>query len=174
MLRGKLDAGGSKDGVDAGGENANLLRSAFKREVNFGAFAAADPVALHGAHFFRPALKVVEAGEEFVGVSGDAEEPLLQIALLDDGIFVTPATAVDDLLVGEDGCALRAPVDLALFAVDEAFLIHAEEEPLVPAIVVGQAGGDFSGPIVAEAETQHLALHGGDVGERPLARGVLF
>ncbi len=146
MLRRKLNAGGAENGVDAGGEDANLFRAAFESEIDFRAFAAADPVALHGAHFFRPAFELVQAVEQLIRVGGDAEEPLLEIALLDDGVFVTPAAAVDDLLVGEHGGALRAPVDLALLAVDQALLIHAQEEPLVPAIVVGQAGGDFRLP----------------------------
>ncbi len=90
-------------------------------------------------------------------------------------LFVTPAAAVDDLLVGEDGGAVGAPVDFGLFAVREAGLEHPEEEPLVPAVVVGQAGGDLGGPVVAEAHAAHLLAHVGDVGERPLARGdVVF
>ena len=81
-----------------------------------------------------------------------------------------PAAAVHHLLVGQHGGALRAPVHLALLAVDQPFLVHAQKEPLVPAVVLGQAGGDFGGPVVAQAQAQHLPLHGGDVAERPLAR----
>ena len=101
---------------------------------------------------------------------GDAQEPLFQIALLHLSVFVPPAAAVDHLLVGQHRGALRAPVHLALLAVDEAFLIHAQEKPLVPAVVLGQTRGDFGGPVVAQPKAQHLPLHGGDVAERPLAR----
>ncbi len=78
----------------------------FDREINLGAFAAADPVALHGAHFFRPAVELVEAVEQLLRIRGDAEEPLHQVALLHDRVFVPPAAAVDDLLIGEHGGAL--------------------------------------------------------------------
>ncbi len=102
-------------------------------------------------------------------VGRDAQEPLFEVALLDNRVFVAPAAAVDDLFVGEHGAALGAPVDLALLAIDKAALVHAEEEPLVPAVVVGEAGGDFAGPVEAHAQAAELALHAGDVGEGPLA-----
>jgi hypothetical protein len=169
VFRCNLDAGRAEDGVDPRGEDGDLgaVGSGAGRvrdhKVDIGAFGAADPVALHGANFFGPAFERVEAGEEFVGVSGDAEEPLGEVALLDEGVFVTPAAAADDLLVGEDGGAERAPVDLAFLAVSEAGLEHFEEEPLVPAVIVGQAGGDFGRPVEAHAEALELRLHCGDV-----------
>ncbi len=76
----------------------------------------------------------------------------------------------DDLLVGQHGGAFRTPVDFALLAISQAFLVELEKEPLIPAVVIGQAGGDFAGPVVGEAEALHLRLHFGDVAERPLAR----
>ena len=48
--------------------------------------------------------------------------------------------------------------------------MELEKEPLVPAIVIGQAGRDFAGPVVGEAKAVHLRLHFCDVAERPLAR----
>ncbi len=88
---------------------------------------------------------------------------------------MAPAAAVHHLLVGQHRGALRAPVHLALLAVDQALLIHAQEKPLVPAVVLGQAGGHLGRPVVAQAEPLHLPLHGGDVGKRPLARrGVVL
>ena len=81
-----------------------------------------------------------------------------------------PAAAVHHLLVRQYRGALRAPVDLAFLAVDQPLLVHAQEEPLVPAVVLGQAGGDLGSPVVPQAEPLHLPLHGGDVTEGPLAR----
>ncbi len=123
-----------------------------EEEVDFGSLAAADPVALHGADLLRPAVEFVEAIEEFLGISGDAIEPLHEVTLLDEGVLMAPATAIDDLLVGKDSGALGAPVNFALFAIGQALFIHAQEEPLVPAVVVGQAGGDLCGPVVTETE----------------------
>ena len=177
MFGGELEGGGAEDGVDAGGEDGDAHRvgAVVDGEGDLRAFAAADPVALHGAHLLGPAVEGVEAGEEFVGVAGDAEEPLRQVALLDQGVFVPPAAAVHDLLIGEHGAADWAPVDLALLAVGEAGPEHLEEEPLVPAVVVGQTGGDLARPVEAHAKTAELLLHGGDVRQRPLARGdVVF
>ena len=152
VFGGEDDAGGAVDGVDAGGEDADFLVRAGEGEIDFGAFAAADPVALHGAHLGGPAgLELVHVVEKLVGVGGDAEEPLVEFALFDGGGFVTPAAAVDDLFIGEDGGAFRAPVDERGLAVGESALVHAQEEPLVPAVILGRTGGDFAVPVVGEA-----------------------
>ena len=112
MLGCKLDGRSAKDGIDAGGEDgdavaAGNVAAAGNGEVDVGSFAAADPVGLHGADLVGPALELPEAVEKLVGVAGDAEEPLGEVALLNDGIFVTPAAAAHHLLVGENGLALR-------------------------------------------------------------------
>ena len=49
------------------------------REVDLGADAAADPVALHQLDRVGP-VEQVEVGEQPVGVRGDAQHPLLQRA----------------------------------------------------------------------------------------------
>ncbi len=86
-----------------------------------------------------------------------------------------PAAAIDDLLVGQHGGAERTPVHLALLAEGEAVLQHAQEEPLRPTVVVGQAGSDLRLPVIAQAQAAHLAAHVGYVLERPLAgRGLVF
>src|SRR5207302_905785 len=87
----------------------------------------ADPIALHGDDAVGPgAFQFFQIFKELIGVVSGLEEPLLDFARLDEGVFVAPAVAaVDDLLVGQHGAALRAPVDAALFAVGEATLEHA-------------------------------------------------
>ncbi len=110
MLRCKLHARRAENSIDARGKDANLLRAAFDGEINLRALAAANPVALHGAYFFRPAVELVEAVEQLLRVGGDAKEPLHQIAQLDNGVLMPPAAAIDDLLVGEHSGAFGAPV----------------------------------------------------------------
>jgi len=179
MLGRELHRGCAEDGIDARGEDtdgcasraeAAVILRVIEFEIDQGTFAPADPVALHSANFFGPAAELIEITQQFVGVLGDAEEPLLELALLDQRILVTPTAAVDDLFVGKHGAALRAPVDSAFLAIRQSFFVELKKEPLVPAVVVGQAGSDFAGPVVGEAEALHLHLHFGDVAERPLAR----
>ena len=99
--------GRSKNRVNAGGEDADSggLESGVvcgvEREVDLGPFAAADPVALHGAHLLGPTIELIEPVEKLLRVCRDAVEPLLEIALLDGVIFMTPAAAVDHLLIGK-------------------------------------------------------------------------
>ena len=171
VLRGEDDAGGAVDGIDAGGEDADGRAGAIEVEIDFGAFGAADPVALHGEDALGPAaFELRHVVEELVGVVGDFEEPLFEGALFDGGIFVAPAAAIDHLLVGQHGGAFGAPVDERALAVGEAALQHLEEEPLVPAIVFGLAGGNFAVPIVAEGEAAMGLFHRGDILQGPLAR----
>ncbi len=77
---------------------------------------AADPVALHQPHFFRPTLQTVQRIEQLFGVIGDLEEPLREFTLLDDRAG-TPAAAVHDLLIGEHGVVYRVPIDFGFLAV---------------------------------------------------------
>ena len=175
MFRRQLQRGRAEDGVHARGEDGDLVACrpslAVKLEIHQRAFAAANPVALHGADFFRPAGQLVQTLQQFVGVIGDAQEPLLQLALLDQRGLVPPAAAVGQhLLVGQHGGALRTPVHLALLAIGQPALQELQEEPLVPAVVIRQAGGDFLRPVVGKAQALHLRLHLGDVAQRPLAR----
>ena len=166
-------AGRAVDSVDARGEDADGSE-ALDVEIDFRALAAADPVALHGEDALGPAaFELGDVFEEFVGVGGGAEEPLFERALFDGGVFVTPAAAIDNLLIGEHGGAFGAPVDEGLFAVGESAFEHAEEEPLVPAIIIGLAGGDFAVPVVGEGEAAVGALHFLNVGEGPFAGRAL-
>ena len=111
VLGGQHHEGGAEDGVDAGGEDADGLL-AFDREVDLGPRGAADPVPLLDEHAVRPA-QGRHVVEELVLVGGDAQEPLVELALLHDAV-AAPAGPALGLLVGEDGLAGRAPVDLGL------------------------------------------------------------
>ena len=151
--------------------SGNLTRAPSDRPIQFRCI-----VSTFSGHSVRRRSAAVE---QLVGVVRDAEEPLLELARRDRRA-AAPAAAVDDLLVGEHGLAARAPVDVRPLAVREAALEHLQEQPLVPVVVVGQAGGDLALPRVADAEALQLPLHVGDVLERPrlgvdvvLDRGVL-
>src|SRR4051794_36321217 len=122
MLGRKLHAGSAVNGVYARGEDGDLGATALDGEVHVRTFTAPDPVALHGADFFRPVLQLLKVLQELFGVFRDTQEPLLEVALLDDRVLVTPAASADHLLIGEDSATLRTPVHLALFAVSEAAL----------------------------------------------------
>ena len=75
-----------------GGENLNggLASGAVprqQRKAHPGTLGPPNPVALHRQHFFGPAdQSASSAVEQFVGVGGDAEEPLLQLARGHDGV----------------------------------------------------------------------------------------
>src|SRR6266853_1885468 len=162
MRRGEDDGACAIDGVDARGENLDGLDASNigYREPHTRADGFADPIALHGDDAIGPgAFEFFQIFKELIGVVSGLQKPLLDFTGLDEGVLVAPAVAaVDDLLVGQHGAALGAPVDATLFAIGEGTLEHAQKKPLIPTIVLGIAGGDFAPPIVTEAETAQHAL----------------
>ena len=159
----------AEEGVGPRREHGDRRVEALDPKLDLGAARSSDPVALHRLDAVGPVRQLVETREQAVGVMRDAQEPLRQIAQL-DGVARTLAAPVHDLLVGEHGAASRAPIDGRLLAVREAALPHAQEEPLVPAVVVRVAGSELLGPVVEQAERSELLLHPRDVGQRVLAR----
>ncbi len=160
MLGRQQDEVGSEDRVDAGREDLDVI------ELEPRALGSSDPVALHREHFLGPLRECLGAGEQFVGVLRDPEEPLFEVTGR-DGRAAAPAGAVHNLLVGEHGVAARAPVHARPPLVGDPALEHLQEDPLIPAVVLGRAGGELALPGVADADPLELALHVGDVLERP-------
>ena len=178
VLGGDGHVGDAEQRVRTGGVDAERA-AAFDFELDLEALGAADPVLLHQPHALGPARHVGERTEQVVGVLRDAEVVHRDLALLDQRAR-TPAATVDHLLVGEHSLVHRVPVDGTGLAIRDALLEHSQEQPLVPAVVVRPAGGDFTRPVDAEAERLQLPLHVSDVVVGPLRgrhtvrhRGVL-
>ncbi len=165
VFRGQQDEGRAIDGVDARGEDLDARVAAGDRERDAGALGSADPVALHHDDLLGPLRQRLEAGQQFVRVLGDPEEPLFQLPR-HDRRPAPPAGAVDDLLVGQDGVVDGTPVDGRAPAVCQPALEHLQEDPLVELVVIGQTRRDLALPGVADAQTLQLPFHVGDVGER--------
>jgi hypothetical protein len=102
-----------------------------------------------------------EVLEQPVGVVGDLEEPLLELAdlHLEAAALAAP---VDDLLVGEHGLVVGTPLDRGLLAVGQAGLVELEEDPLRPAVVLGLVGAELARPVDRDAPLAELALELGD------------
>jgi hypothetical protein len=147
MLGGDGDIGDAEQRVGACREDLEhrlaILVAFVQGEVDLDAEALADPVALHGLHPLGPAGQVVEFAQEFFRIGGDAEEIHGDVAFLDQGTGA-PAAAVDDLFVGEHRVVDRVPVHRGHLFIDQAFFEQAGEQPLLPAVVVRLAGGQFA------------------------------
>ena len=122
---------------------AGRCRRLVEREANQQTLAASDPVALHQPHLVGPAVQRIERVQQFLRVLRDLEDPLIHLALFDDGAR-TPAAAVDHLLVGEHRHVDRVPVDLALLALGEAGAQEVVEHFLLVPVVGGIAGGELA------------------------------
>ena len=163
------EEGRTVQGVGTRREDRDGALASFDLEVDVGADGAADPVALHPDDLLRPeALELVQVVEQAIGVVGDLEVPLRELLLHDLGAAAL-APAVHDLLVGEHGLVVRAPVDRALLAVGQVALVQALEQPLVPAVVLGVARVEDARPVVRRAVLAEALLVLRDVLVGPLA-----
>ena len=166
MLGREHHEGGAPQRVGAGGEHLQRV-APLGPERHVGAFAAPDPVGLQGTDALRP-VDSVEA-QQLLGVAGDAQEPLLQIALDHRrGATLAVAPLPHHLFARHGGVAVGAEVHRGMAAVGEAAGEQLEKEPLRPAVVLGIGGGGLALPIPHRAHAAKLAAHAVDVGVGPL------
>ncbi len=116
MLRREHHEGRAPQRIGAGGEYLDDHRLADLRslKIHRRAFAPADPVGLQGLDRLGP-VDAVEV-QQFIGIFGGLEEPLLQV-LLDDRRAAAFAVTViaPDLLARQGRVAVRAPVHRQTF-----------------------------------------------------------
>ncbi len=157
------------DDVVGGRLGGNVAVLVAQHEIDLGAFGAADPVRLLLLHALRPAVELIEIVEELLRVVGDLEVPLREVALLHLGI-APPATALGDLLVGQNGLAARAPVHRAVATLHQSALPELQEDPLAPAVIFRIACHDGAIPVVGKAHALERFALRVDVGVGPLRR----
>ena len=155
----------SPQGVGPGGKDLERIPG-FRPERHLRAFAAPDPVLLHGLDPLGPLdLSIVE---QLVGIRGGLEKPLVQL-FFDHGRIAALAVAVvaPHLLAGQRRITARAEIDRRKLAIDKAHLVHFHKEPLGPAIVAGQAGHSLAPPVKHRSHGPELLAHVLDVLDRP-------
>ncbi len=112
--------GGAEDGVRPGREDRQRLGSSLDLEANLRALGSADPILLHEPDLLRPALEGGQRLQQLLGIVGDLEEPLRELALLHRRAGA-PALAVDHLLIGEHGLVDLIPADVCFLAMVAMF-----------------------------------------------------
>ena len=183
MLRRQHHERGPEDSVGASGVDPDRcplvcrsvgppVRRSADREDQLRPLRPSQPVPLRRRRALRPVHLglVVEIGQQPVGVLGDPEEPLLQRPLLHHRAAPL-AAAVDDLLVGEHGLVLGAPVDRGRLLVGLPRLQELEEDPLGPLVVARVGGRELVPPVEHPADPAELAAEVLDV-LRDQDRGV--
>jgi hypothetical protein len=170
MLRREDHEGRPEQRVRASREDADLVATGLlivggDLELDLGAFRAADPVRLLDLDRLGP----VDPGEveQFVRVCGRAQEPLLEVALLDERA-APPAVTVGPLdLLARQGPVVRAPIHGGHRAVGEPRLQEPKEHPLVPLVVRRVRGDDLLRPVEGGAHRAELSAHVLHVLHRP-------
>ena len=140
------------DGVGARGEDihpaiVNQFAAAspdVMREGKTNAFGLADPVFLHQLDALGPAGQSgLDLLQQLIGVVCDLEVIPRNFALFHFGAGA-PAFAVNHLFIGQHGLIDGVPIDDLGLAVGNAFFQHLQEQPLVPLVVTGIAGGNLA------------------------------
>ncbi len=134
-------------------EDGDVLVELGDPELDLGALRAADPVALHRLDAVGP-LDLLQVVEQFVGVRRRLEEPLVEVLRHDLGAAVLAAPVVH-LLVRQHDLVDRAPLDGRALPVREPRAEQLQEEPLVPAVVLGLVGRDQAIPVESPAHPLH-------------------
>ena len=115
----------------------------------------------------------VEVVEQAVGVVGDPEEPLLELARPRPGCRSARSGRRSTCSLASTVGVLGAPLHRRLGAVGEAALEQLEEDPLGPAVVRGLVGGELAASSRSRCPSAGTAAEGGDRAARSRRRGVL-
>ena len=172
VFSGNSHIGCAHERIGTGRIHVQRLFFAFERvgEGDVHTFGAADPVLLHAADLLGPAFKLGEVVEKLLRVLRDAEVVARDFTLFNQ-CAGAPAAAFNHLFVGQHSLVDRVPVHNLGLAVGDALFEHLQEEPLIPAVVFGFAGCEFTRPVKGETERFHLRLHVSNVAVGPGGRG---
>jgi len=158
MLGGDHRVGDAETGVGSRGEDAQDVTGVDRQgQVELDTLAAPDPVTLHGLHPFGP-LEGVDVIEEFFGVVGDLEEPLLEVSPLHQVARAVTGTVGVDLFIRQHRMTAGAPVDRCLSAIGQTGLEERQEDRLCPLDVGGVVRVDLATPVEDGAEAHHRGL----------------
>ena len=127
---------------------------------------AADPIGLHQAHFFRPALQSVQRAQQLFRMVRDFQKPLRQLFLLDRRARA-PALAVNHLLIGQHGLVDRVPIDRAFAPLHQTGVKEIQKHGLFMGVIRSVASGELARPINRQAELFQLRPHGVNIGVSP-------
>ena len=199
MFRRQHHVGGAVKRVRSRGEYPDFF--VVDLEIDFRAFASADPVSLEQFDSLRP-IEAFKFINQSLRVSGNAQHPLPHRPS-DDGKSTDLAFAINHFFVRQNGAKLRTPVHqhignvseanfiriLAAISLDrlglvrfriEPRIINLEKNPLRPFEVTRIGGVDFTLPIIGETDPLQLrfefgnVLAGGDSGMLAALDRVLF
>src|SRR6516165_3657643 len=165
--------------VGSGSENANLLIHVLNFEIDFRAYASADPVALEQFDSFGP-IKSCEFVEQSLRIRSDTQHPLPHRSSYDREA-ANFAFSSHNFLICQDCAQLRTPVHWNVSNVSksnavrigsaisgnrlssicfrvEPGVVDLEENPLRPFVISRVRRVDFPFPIVGKTDARQLTL----------------
>ena len=88
-----------------------------QNEIDFSADRSANPISLHLLYRLRPTLKLIKIVQKLLGIVGNLEIPLGQIALFHSAM-ATPAFTFGNLFVSQNRLTIRAPIHRRVATLD--------------------------------------------------------
>ena len=156
--------------LGTGAEHTHRFVAALDRKVDVGTFGSPDPIALHGQDFRWPSvLELRHVVEQSLGVVGDLEKPMRErpFGHLRPAPF---AAACDDLLVGQHGLVVGAPIHRGISTIGQSAFVQPQEQPLVPAVVLQIAGMQAGAPVEGDPQPPKRIRLRLDIGVGPIPR----
>ena len=158
----------SHDSIRARCKNSQRRMTLFHRNIKVYPFRSSNPVPLHGFDRFRPTWKVVQFIQQFVRVSGSADEPLWNFPSFDYCSRAPPSSVAIHLFICKHRLFYWIPVNGSHFAICQILFNQTRKKPLLPLVVFGSTSCQFTRPVICEAESLQLAFHVGDILVSPL------
>ena len=157
MLRGNDGIRHTEERVNAGCVNGDIVFG-IGLEGHFRAGRAADPVFLLSLDTLNIIQTFeIEIVDQTVGIFRDAQHPLA-LFLADNRRAAALTHTLNDLFVGKYTLAAGAPVDGHRGLISKAVLVHLQEDPLRPAVIIRVGCVDDALPVETVAE--HFELTG--------------
>ena len=155
MLRGNDGIRHAEERIDTGRVDRDVVLGV-GLEGDLGTGRSSDPVLLLGLDALN-VVQAVEIVDQAVCIFRDAQHPLA-LFLADDRRAAALTHTLDNFFVCQHAFAACAPVDGHRGLVCQPVLVHLEEDPLRPLIVLRVCRVDDAVPVEAVAE--HLELAG--------------
>ena len=129
-------------------------------------FRTTDPVALHSAHFFRPAIEPVQGIEKILRKICDLEKPLSQLTLLNQSPG-PPSATLYYLLICKYCLVDGVPVDFRFAPLNKPAFEKVDKQFLLMTVISCIAGRKFAAPIERKPHRFKLCSHGVNIGIGP-------
>src|SRR3990172_2176806 len=172
MLGGQNHVRRTENRIGPSREHLNHFPRSSNRKIDLCPLRSSNPLCLGLPRGIRP-VNPTEIVKQLLGICSNLKEPLWEFLLQDCDTGMPLAFTIYYLFVSENGFALGTPIDRRFLSVGEPCLIHLEENPLSPLVVIRTGRVHYVRPIVHQPNLLELTSEVTDIPWHELARMLL-